>query len=51
MCCPLCEEPVRSTLFGLAAVGLIALFRMAARSIKGWRTRSMETRSAETGAS
>jgi hypothetical protein len=34
MCCILCEEPVRSVLFGLAAVGVVAIVRTAQKSLK-----------------
>jgi hypothetical protein len=35
MCCILCEEPVRSVLFGLAAVGVVAIVRTAQKALKG----------------
>jgi hypothetical protein len=34
MCCSLCEEPVRSALFGLAAVGAVAIVRTAQKALK-----------------
>ncbi len=34
MCCPLCEEPVRSVLVGLAAIGVVAIVRTAQKSVK-----------------
>jgi hypothetical protein len=35
MCCILCEEPVRSVLFGLAAVGVVAIVRTVQKTLKG----------------
>jgi hypothetical protein len=34
MCCPLCEEPVRSVLFGLSAIGVVAIVRTVQKSVK-----------------
>jgi hypothetical protein len=46
MCCSLCEEPVRSALFGLAAVGVVAIVRTAQKALKG--SKSAEQGSPET---
>jgi len=37
MCCPLCEEPVRSVVAGLAAVGVIAIVRTVQKTLAGAR--------------
>ena len=34
MCCILCEEPVRSVLVGLAAVGVVSIVRTVQKSVK-----------------
>ena len=34
MCCPLCEEPVRSVLIGLAAVGVVSIVRTVHKGVK-----------------
>jgi hypothetical protein len=34
MCCPLCEEPVRSVLFGLAAIGAVSIVRTVQKTLK-----------------
>lgn len=39
MCCPLCEEPVRSVLFGLAGVGVVAIVRLAQKALKRFANR------------
>ena len=42
MCCPLCEEPVRSVLFGLSAVGVIAIFRAVQKFVKRFVSRGAD---------
>jgi hypothetical protein len=39
MCCPLCEEPVRSVLFGLSAIGVVAIVRTVQKSVKRFTSR------------
>jgi len=39
MCCPLCEEPVRSVLFGLSAIGVVAIVRAVQKSVKRFASR------------
>jgi len=39
MCCPLCEEPVRSVLFGLSAIGVVAIVRAVQKSVKQFLSR------------
>jgi hypothetical protein len=36
--CILCEEPFRSILIGLAALGAVSLFRMAQKGLKRFRS-------------
>ena len=35
MCCILCEEPIRSLTFGLAAVGVVTIIRTVQKSLSG----------------
>lgn len=39
MCCPLCEEPVRSVLFGLSAIGVVAIVRTVQKGVKRFTSR------------
>jgi hypothetical protein len=37
MSCILCEEPVRSVTLGLAAIGVVTIFRTVQKWFRGWR--------------
>lgn len=49
MCCTLCEEPVRSITFGLAAVGIVAIVN-GTRKLMARGTESEQAERAEDGA-
>ena len=44
MCCILCEEPVRSVLVGLAAVGVVSIVRTVQKSVKRFASNVASTR-------
>ena len=48
--CPLCEEPVRSVLIGLAAIGLVWIVRAAQRGVKRLMSKSAQKKDARVEA-
>lgn len=39
--CPLCEEPLRSILFGLSAIGVVAIVRTVQKFVKRYTSKDV----------